>query len=140
MSEIVASIKTTSASLNNMIVSAVIPAGPVISNCKSSNPITDTLSLIFSNVSWASDDSIPSSNETLNKSVVLSLENICSCICAGNRSEEHTFELQSRFDLVCRLLLEKKNAADGLDGVTVIEVDGTSTVINSKPVTISYAC
>src|SRR5690349_23999589 len=27
---------------------------------------------------------------------------------AGNRSEEHTSELQSRRDLVCRLLLEKK--------------------------------
>src|SRR6266704_6676451 len=26
----------------------------------------------------------------------------------GERSEEHTSELQSRFDLVCRLLLEKK--------------------------------
>src|SRR5437868_11096037 len=31
-------------------------------------------------------------------------------LCAiGRRSEEHTSELQSRFDLVCRLLLEKKN-------------------------------
>src|SRR5699024_11286110 len=30
--------------------------------------------------------------------------------CSGLiRSEEHTSELQSRFDLVCRLLLEKKN-------------------------------
>src|SRR5206468_11486847 len=28
----------------------------------------------------------------------------------GDRSEEHTSELQSRSDLVCRLLLEKKNA------------------------------
>src|SRR6266704_2204167 len=28
------------------------------------------------------------------------------------RSEEHTSELQSRFDLVCRLLLEKKNNHD----------------------------
>src|SRR5699024_12327913 len=28
------------------------------------------------------------------------------------RSEEHTSELQSRFDLVCRLLLEKKNNND----------------------------
>src|SRR5699024_12078137 len=28
----------------------------------------------------------------------------------GFRSEEHTSELQSRFDLVCRLLLEKKKA------------------------------
>src|SRR5699024_12234397 len=32
----------------------------------------------------------------------------------GGRSEEHTSELQSRFDLVCRLLLEKKNK----DGVS----------------------
>src|SRR5699024_11410210 len=28
--------------------------------------------------------------------------------CTQSRSEEHTSELQSRFDLVCRLLLEKK--------------------------------
>src|SRR5438105_10078886 len=28
------------------------------------------------------------------------------------RSEEHTSELQSRVDLVCRLLLEKKKATD----------------------------
>src|SRR5699024_11987616 len=28
------------------------------------------------------------------------------------RSEEHTSELQSRFDLVCRLLLEKKNPCE----------------------------
>src|SRR5690349_22527313 len=28
---------------------------------------------------------------------------------AADRSEEHTSELQSRRDLVCRLLLEKKN-------------------------------
>src|SRR6266513_4149464 len=28
--------------------------------------------------------------------------------CSRRRSEEHTSELQSRFDLVCRLLLEKK--------------------------------
>src|SRR5699024_12565756 len=34
---------------------------------------------------------------------------ICPCL-AGRRmgSEEHTSELQSRFDLVCRLLLDKK--------------------------------
>src|SRR2546428_6098307 len=29
-------------------------------------------------------------------------------VVAGRRSEEHTSELQSRSDLVCRLLLEKK--------------------------------
>src|SRR5207249_7817442 len=30
----------------------------------------------------------------------------------AHRSEEHTSELQSRFDLVCRLLLEKKNVSN----------------------------
>src|SRR5699024_12811148 len=30
------------------------------------------------------------------------------CLRRGIRSEEHTSEFQSRFDLVCRLLLEKK--------------------------------
>src|SRR2546421_1937069 len=30
----------------------------------------------------------------------------------GRRSEEHTSELQSRSDLVCRLLLEKKKARE----------------------------
>src|SRR5437868_12535259 len=30
------------------------------------------------------------------------------CPNGEDRSEEHTSELQSRFDLVCRLLLEKK--------------------------------
>src|SRR5699024_11367488 len=33
-------------------------------------------------------------------------------IFADARSEEHTSELQSRFDLVCRLLLEKKKTDD----------------------------
>src|SRR5690349_23689198 len=32
---------------------------------------------------------------------------------AGDRSEEHTSELQSRRDLVCRLLLEKKKKERG---------------------------
>src|SRR5438067_10008561 len=35
------------------------------------------------------------------------------------RSEEHTSELQSRFDLVCRLLLEKKNAGRSCEPVGV---------------------
>src|SRR2546429_1704037 len=30
-------------------------------------------------------------------------------VASGERSEEHTSELQSRLHLVCRLLLEKKN-------------------------------
>src|SRR5437868_12621649 len=38
----------------------------------------------------------------------------------GGRSEEHTSELQSRFDLVCRLLLEKKKTIKTLQIVTRI--------------------
>src|SRR3712207_8172512 len=34
-----------------------------------------------------------------------------STVASGNRSEEHTSELQSRQYLVCRLLLEKKKDA-----------------------------
>src|SRR5699024_12257424 len=35
---------------------------------------------------------------------------LAACIGLEARSEEHTSELQSRFELVCRLLLEKKNS------------------------------
>src|SRR5207249_11038734 len=34
--------------------------------------------------------------------------------CVLQRSEEHTSELQSRFDLVCRLLLEKKKIINNI--------------------------
>src|SRR5438067_8148810 len=37
------------------------------------------------------------------------IENAATRRIQKRRSEEHTSELQSRFDLVCRLLLEKKN-------------------------------
>src|SRR4029434_315896 len=33
---------------------------------------------------------------------------MCVCLCVCVRSEEHTSELQSHLNLVCRLLLEKK--------------------------------
>src|SRR5437868_8657853 len=39
-------------------------------------------------------------------------ENGQTWILISIRSEEHTSELQSRFDLVCRLLLEKKKETD----------------------------
>src|SRR5438105_9747979 len=35
---------------------------------------------------------------------------------SGSRSEEHTSELQSRVDLVCRLLLEKKKITESPAG------------------------
>src|SRR2546430_3796567 len=40
----------------------------------------------------------------------------CSCL---TRSEEHTSELQSQSNLVCRLLLEKKKTID----VSTVELD-----------------
>src|SRR5699024_6215413 len=39
--------------------------------------------------------------------IIIPVQEIREC-CDCVRSEEHTSELQSRFDLVCRLLLEKK--------------------------------
>src|SRR2546428_2381830 len=38
------------------------------------------------------------------------LQTVAGLCEAVSRSEEHTSELQSRSDLVCRLLLEKKNS------------------------------
>src|SRR6266704_2848253 len=53
-------------------------------------------------------DALPiSSSRVTRRSETLCSEVSCSVIC-WTRSEEHTSELQSRFDLVCRLLLEKK--------------------------------
>src|SRR5256885_7321038 len=42
---------------------------------------------------------------------------VCSMhvrFCTGGRSEEHTSELQSPFNIVCRLLLVKKNEPDAM--------------------------
>src|SRR5207249_5622090 len=44
------------------------------------------------------------------------------------RSEEHTSELQSRFDLVCRLLLEKKKNENFLNA----QVDYTTPIMERK--------
>src|SRR5256885_11780353 len=40
------------------------------------------------------------------------------------RSEEHTSELQSPCNLVCRLLLENKEGGDGLSGSALIVLGG----------------
>src|SRR2546422_3467052 len=45
---------------------------------------------------------------------------------AEQRSEEHTSELQSRLQLVCRLLLGKKNVISSLGGKT-------SYIVDSRP-------
>src|SRR5207248_11427540 len=43
--------------------------------------------------------------------VLLTIRHSRRSTSEGNRSEEHTSELQSPYDLVCRLLLEKKKQA-----------------------------
>src|SRR5437773_3506410 len=45
------------------------------------------------------------------------------------RSEEHTSELQSHHDLVCRLLLEKKKktVVDHIISVTKLQINATNT-------------
>src|SRR5437667_3051633 len=47
---------------------------------------------------------------------------------ADQRSEEHTSELQSHHDLVCRLLLEKKNKNKSNNDKEVLE--DTQTIVN----------
>src|SRR5215471_3501934 len=60
-----------------------------------------------------------------------------------SRSEEHTSELQSRRELVCRLLLEKKkdNAAHALLGQReVVEIEGKQTQLAIlKPNSMQYS-
>src|SRR5699024_11435615 len=45
---------------------------------------------------------------TIGKTICKKVLNFPAPSTLDDRSEEHTSELQSRFDLVCRLLLEKK--------------------------------
>src|SRR5699024_11361220 len=50
---------------------------------------------------------LPSTLSEMTVLIILNAVNLA--ILVYFRSEEHTSELQSRFDLVCRLLLEKNN-------------------------------
>src|SRR5438874_5646664 len=57
-----------------------------------------------------------------------------------NRSEEHTSELQSRRDLVCRLLLEKKKKTDGRASVTSRGDGSRRTTSSSRRASVSDTC
>src|SRR5207249_8684601 len=48
------------------------------------------------------------------------------------RSEEHTSELQSRFDLVCRLLLEKKNTSR-YKNCPIVPTDAVTAYLHQAP-------
>src|SRR5699024_12154414 len=49
------------------------------------------------------------------------------------RSEEHTSELQSRFDLVCRLLLEKKKTLLSIESAALLMAASISGISVSAP-------
>src|SRR5437667_3558724 len=53
-------------------------------------------------------------------------------LAAPTRSEEHTSELQSHHDLVCRLLLEKKKLADNTTQAAQLDVR-----VNGRPLALS---
>src|SRR5699024_3830165 len=55
------------------------------------------------------------SEGTANHDLVVTTTRSQGVVVNAVRSEEHTSELQSRFDLVCRLLLEKKNPLQPLN-------------------------
>src|SRR5437868_11094579 len=59
------------------------------------------------------------------------------CCCAGCRSEEHTSELQSRFELVCRLLLEKKKTQIVIHALLKCQQDNLYHEPNVIPI---YTC
>src|SRR2546430_11489088 len=60
---------------------------------------------------------------------------VSSCCCTSTRSEEHTSELQSQSNLVCRLLLEKKK--QNLYLIPRVNIDDQSTTATCMTVTVS---
>src|SRR2546430_10661886 len=50
----------------------------------------------------------PGDDTDLNEALLISASRLASYPALSRRSEEHTSELQSQSNLVCRLLLEKK--------------------------------
>src|SRR5690242_20771525 len=54
----------------------------------------------------------------------------------GRRSEEHTSELQSHVNLVCRLLLEKKKKKTNNNDITTKINETILTTINSNETTL----
>src|SRR5438270_3482392 len=64
----------------------------------------------FAVVSWPARKIVIASSRTCRSVIVLPSSSSCatSSIDSRSRSEEHTSELQSQSNLVCRLLLEKK--------------------------------
>src|SRR2546430_6581943 len=64
----------------------------------------------------------------------MTADNTAICeIAGGHRSEEHTSELQSQSNLVCRLLLEKKKNHALVEETRALAPDGSAPVTTSCP-------
>src|SRR5260221_6730142 len=69
-------------------------------------PYTTLFRSVLSSANWASSlasEALPGRSPSPSEKLT------SYCFMMSQRSEEHTSELQSHSDLVCRLLLEKKN-------------------------------
>src|SRR5699024_12793305 len=64
--------------------------------------------ILYCLTEWAGWHYLVSAAAAFTGSVIVNYILSVKFVFDTNRSEEHTSELQSRFDLVCRLLLEKK--------------------------------
>src|SRR2546421_4817428 len=78
-------------------------------------PYTNALPIfprIFNTRKWEASPVIPGA-AVVSKSCFVERDEALWLV--GKRSEEHTSELQSRSDLVCRLLLEKKKTITNIE-------------------------
>src|SRR5690606_41063077 len=80
--------------------SSDLVAASTPSRSNHSRALLEAMSALF----WWSAETI----STLNSGLASAIKSAIA-ISVASRSEEHTSELQSRENLVCRLLLEKKN-------------------------------
>src|SRR2546430_13574704 len=76
---------------------------------------------------------VPRSDKSTRESLLILHHDI-----QNHRSEEHTSELQSQSNLVCRLLLEKKKKRQTAAQPTTLNVPQTST--QSETSTTSHRC
>src|SRR5690606_41971600 len=74
-------------------------------------PISENLNPLQRGIKTLADIFIPILPAIVTAGLLMGINNIMTApgIFFDERSEEHTSELQSRENLVCRLLLEKKN-------------------------------
>src|SRR5690606_39583902 len=103
----------TQPNLGSMTIGAISPGlGGVMDNLYSTPyKLIASANYFLDNVDKAS---LPEETVNVYKAEVRFLRALAYFDLVQSRSEEHTSELQSRENIVCRLLLEKKNTSDRL--------------------------